>query len=180
MGNPHLHIAFIEEGSELLAVPGLGVFAVLRASMQHVHGMRKPASAQIAMYCSPQTATYCRPSKVSVSAIMYLDGSFIMLLSFIALPGARRIHPQLLFRDGSIQVWDWSLPAGHLKGRQTAVRPLSNDAEVLKNMSLWKGIPTTLTRPGHSMAHSHPGCSGGASAPGNTAHVDLKRQLVGM
>ena len=43
MGKSHLHIAFIEEGSELLAVLGLSIFAVLRASMQHVHGMRGPA-----------------------------------------------------------------------------------------------------------------------------------------
>ena len=50
MGTSHLHIAFIEEGSELLAVPGLGIFAVLRASMQHVHSMQRPAPAQIAMY----------------------------------------------------------------------------------------------------------------------------------
>ena len=54
MGKSHLHIAFIEEGSKLLAVPGLSIFAVLHASMQHVHSMRRPASAQIAKYCRTQ------------------------------------------------------------------------------------------------------------------------------
>ena len=54
---------------------------------------------------------------MSMSMSRHLDGSFIMLLSFTNPPGTRRIHPQLLFRNGSVQVWDWSLPAGHSTGR---------------------------------------------------------------
>ena len=43
---------------------------------------------------------------------MHLDGSFVVLHGFVAPPGPRRIHPQLLLRNGSVQVWDWSLPPG--------------------------------------------------------------------
>ena len=71
----------------------------------------------------------------------HLDGSFIMLLSFTNPPGTRRIHPQLLFRNGSVQVWDRSLPAGHSTGRQTAVRPPSNKVKIVQKKSLWSGIP---------------------------------------
>ena len=69
---------------------------------------------------------------MSMSMSRHLDGSFIMLLSFTAPPGPRRIHPQLLFRDGSIQVWDWSLHAGRSMGYQTAIRPSSNNPETVK------------------------------------------------
>ena len=120
MGNPHLHIAFIEEGSKLFAVPGLGIFAVLHVShMEYIHSMRRPASAQSARYCRRQL-NFCRLCKVSVSVIMHLNGSFIVLLSLIAPPSARRIDPQLLFRNGSIKVWDWSLPPCHSSGHKTA------------------------------------------------------------
>ena len=36
MGKPYLHIAFIEEGSKLFTVPGLGISAVLHVSMRYV------------------------------------------------------------------------------------------------------------------------------------------------
>ena len=78
---------------------------------------------------------------MSVSMSMHLNGSFVMLLSFIAPPNTCRIHPQLLFRNGSVQVWDWSLPTHHSIGHQTAVRPPSNKSEIVQNKSLWNGIP---------------------------------------
>ena len=49
MGKPHLHIAFIEEGSKLFAVPGLGISAVLHVYMEPLHAMRRQASAQTGM-----------------------------------------------------------------------------------------------------------------------------------
>ena len=52
----------------------------------------------------------CLPLKLDVSMELHLNGSFIVLHSFIAPPDPRRIHPQLLLRNGSVQVWDWSLP----------------------------------------------------------------------
>ena len=52
----------------------------------------------------------CVPLKLRVSMDLHLNGSFIVLHSFIAPPAPRRIHSQLLLRNGSVQVWDWSLP----------------------------------------------------------------------
>ena len=124
MGKHHLHIAFIKEGSKLFPVPGLGISAVLHVFMEDVHSIRGPASAQFGMSVQDADSLvmpHYEPIKLSVSMIMHLDGSFIMLQTFITPPSARRIHPQLLLRNGSVQVWDWSLPTGQ------NIRPLDSN-----------------------------------------------------